>query len=50
MRWLLLIWLALSPLPALAAEVLRAHAISMFDSETPRYPACLLYTSDAADE
>ena len=39
MRWLLLIWLALSPLPALAAEVLRAHAISMFDSETPRYPA-----------
>ena len=38
MRWLLLIWLALSPLPALAAEVLRAHAISMFDSETPRYP------------
>ena len=39
MRWLLLIWLTLSPLPALAAEVLRAHAISMFDSETPRYPA-----------
>ena len=39
MRWLLLMWLALSPLPALAAEVLRAHAISMFDSETPRYPA-----------
>ena len=39
MRWLLLIWLVLSPLPALAAEVLRAHAISMFDSETPRYPA-----------
>ena len=39
MRWLLLIWLALSPLPALAAEVLHAHAISMFDSETPRYPA-----------
>ncbi len=39
MRWLLLILLTLSPLPALAAEVLRAHAISMFDSETPRYPA-----------
>ena len=39
MRWLLLIWLTLSPLPALAAEVLRAHAISMFDSETPRYPS-----------
>jgi len=39
MRWFLLIWLTLSPLPALAAEVLRAHAISMFDSETPRYPA-----------
>ena len=39
MRWLLLIWLALSPLPALAEEILRAHAISMFDSETPRYPA-----------
>tara|TARA_B100000686_G_scaffold122009_1_gene129228 strand:+ start:1152 stop:2963 length:1812 start_codon:yes stop_codon:yes gene_type:complete len=39
MRWFLFIWLALSPLPALTAEVLRAHAISMFDSETPRYPA-----------
>ena len=39
MRWFLFIWLALSPLPALPAEVLRAHAISMFDSETPRYPA-----------
>ena len=39
MRWLLLMWLALRPLPTLAAEVLRAHAISMFDSETPRYPA-----------
>ena len=43
MRWLLLIWLTLSPLPALAAEVLRAHAISMFDSETPRYPADFRY-------
>jgi len=39
MRWFLFIWLALNPLPALTAEVLRAHAISMFDSETPRYPA-----------
>ena len=29
----------MSPLPVLAADVLRAHAISMFDSEIPRYPA-----------
>ena len=43
MIWLLLIWLTQSPLPALAAEVLRAHAISMFDSETPRYPADFRY-------
>ena len=35
MRWLLLIWLTLSPLPALAAEVLRAHAIPC---STPRPP------------
>ena len=39
MRWLLCVWLVLSPIPALAADVLRGHAISMFDSETPRYPA-----------
>ena len=39
MRWLLFIWLVISPLAALATDVLRAHAISMFDSETPRYPA-----------
>ncbi|MBT3430394.1 MAG: hypothetical protein HN428_08195, partial [Proteobacteria bacterium] len=39
MRWLLFIWLVMSPLAALATDVLRAHAISMFDSETPRYPA-----------
>ena len=39
MRWLLCVWLVLSPIPALAADVLRGHAISMFDSEIPRYPA-----------
>jgi len=39
MRWLLCVWLVLSPIPVLAADVLRGHAISMFDSETPRYPA-----------
>ena len=39
MRWLLCVWLVLSPIPALAADVLLGHAISMFDSEIPRYPA-----------
>ncbi len=39
MRWFLFVWLVLSPIPALAADVLRGHAISMFDSEIPRYPA-----------
>ena len=39
MRWLLCVWLVLSPIPVLAADVLRGHAISMFDSEIPRYPA-----------
>jgi len=29
----------MGPLPVLAADVFRAHAISMFDSEIPRYPA-----------
>ena len=39
MRWLLCVWLVLSPIPVLAADVLLGHAISMFDSEIPRYPA-----------
>ena len=39
MRWFLCLLFTLGPVPVTASDVLRSHAIAMFDNETPRYPA-----------
>ena len=39
MRWFLCLLFTLGPITAMAEEVVRSHAITMFDNEIPRYAA-----------
>ncbi|MBT3771111.1 MAG: hypothetical protein HOF85_14800, partial [Acidiferrobacteraceae bacterium] len=39
MRWFVCLLFVLGPVTVTVGDVLRGHAIAMFDNEIPRYPA-----------